>query len=611
MVAVCAFCKSTLVREGAKLEDIGKQAELLEDHSPIRLGASGKHRGQDFQVVGRIQYRYGAGLWNEWHVLFGDRKGAWLSDASREYTITYLAPPSAVPAFGELRPGESLTFAGKPFTVLDIESAEVIAGEGELPFKFMSGWKANVADLRGEKNLFATIDYSEEPPHIYVGERLPFAAFAFQGLRDPEAIGFTRGRALAFKCPGCGAPVETHLTTTEVVACGSCGSVCDVTKGTGELVQKNELNLREAAPTIPPGKTGRWQGIDYEVVGYLRRGITVDGERYEWAEYLLHNVAEGYAWLSEYNGHFSFIRSAAELPKRWKPSLMKPQVKYLGRTFTHFQKCEATVTRLAGEFYWRVKVGDEALCEDYIAPPLILSSEKTGNEITWSLGEYVDPAALWKAFRLEGKPPRAIGIAPNQPSPHSGRAGAFWKAFFVFVVVALVAQAGFRMFHSPWKQSFPFQVASGGTSQGVSPPFEMPAGRVTVATTSNVRDTWLELTIKLTEVEHGGGPHLVRRLGYEWVEGAVDGSGIDVAEFPRQHAGRYTVTIDARAGPSAGGTITGNVELRHPAPGWSNFVILAGFLLLWPIAAWWRSVAFEWNRWKESDYAISTGSDDD
>src|SRR6185295_1820419 len=157
-----------------KIEDIGKQADLLEDQSPLRIGADGKHKGIGFTIVGRIQYRYGAGVWNEWHVLMADGKSAWLSDASREYMMTYLQPPAVVPKFEELRPGQKLRIGKNEYTAMDMEAAEVVAGEGELPFKFMSGWKAPVADLRGEGNLFATIDYSDEPPHIYVGEKLPF-----------------------------------------------------------------------------------------------------------------------------------------------------------------------------------------------------------------------------------------------------------------------------------------------------------------------------------------------------------------------------------------------------------------------------------------------------
>src|SRR5688500_11246484 len=105
IVAVCAFCKSTLVRGGVELEDIGKQADLLDDDSPIRIGADGRHKGVGFTVVGRIQYRYGSGVWNEWHVVMADGKSAWLSDASREYTLTYLVAPQALPTFEELKPG--------------------------------------------------------------------------------------------------------------------------------------------------------------------------------------------------------------------------------------------------------------------------------------------------------------------------------------------------------------------------------------------------------------------------------------------------------------------------------------------------------------------------
>ena len=615
IVAVCGYCKSTLVRQGAKLEDIGKQAELLEDHSPLRIGAAGKHRGVNFQVAGRIQYRYGAGLWNEWHVLFDDRRSAWLSDANREYTITYLAKPEAVPAFDALKPGQTLRLDGADYTVTNKENAEVIAGEGELPFKVLSGWRADVADLRGDGNRFATIDYSEEVPLVYTGERLPFDAFGFSGLRDPEAIGFTTGRALSFKCGGCGAPVEKHVATTEVVACGSCGTVTDVTKGVGEVVQKNELNLERFKPAIPLGTVGTWKGLKYEVVGCMRRGILVDGERYDWTEYLLHHVEHGYAWISEYDGHFSFIQNAAEIPKPVPGLSAKPRMRYLGRTFTHFQRATASVSWLAGEFYWRVKLGDETLVNDYVDPPLILSSETTGNEITWSLGEYVEPEALWKGFGLKGKPPARIGVAPNQPSPHAGKTLRYWMAFLVFLGVALLAQLFFVGVHKPSSSpAVPFTVNAGGTSRTVSPVFKLSGsdGRATVKTTSNVRDNWLALDIRLVDADSGRAYGISRQLGYRKVSGVVDGSSEDVAEITRVPSGRYSLAIDAKAGAvPVAQTVQGRVEVYRPPPGWSNFWIFTGFLFLWPLVAWMRARAFESARWSESDYAGGGESDEE
>ena len=619
VVAVCQFCKATLVRDGVNLQDIGKQAELLEDHSPIRIGADGRHKGRGFTVVGRIQYRYGAGVWNEWHVLMADGKSAWLSDANREYTITYLLPPQPVPAFAELKPGQALTLGKDAFTAMNMEQAEVVAGEGELPFKFQSGWKADVADLRGEGNKFATIDYSEEPPHIYVGEKLPFDQFSFSGLRDPTQIGFTKGRALSFKCGGCGSPVESHLATSEVVACASCGSLTDVTKGVGEVVQTAERHKKQFKPSIPLGAEGTWNTIKYEVVGLMRRQITVDGEKYAWTEYLLHNTERGYAWVSEYNGHFSFIHNAAEVPKP-ATGLGKPRMKYLGHTFEHFQKSEPRVIYLAGEFYWQVRLGDRAVCNDYVCPPLILSSEATGNELTWSFGEYVEGPELWKAFKLKDKPPKPIGVAPNQPSPHVGTPRLFWKAFLAFVLVAAVLQPILSwMNSSSTRTPVPFKVALGQRAQATSAPFKLGGvieGPVTLRTSSNVRDTWVALDLLLTNADTGTAYGVKRQLGFTKIGTVVDGSSEDVAELPSVPPGRYTLTVDALSGPLAfddGRVFSGTVEAYRSSLGWSNFWLFALAIAIWPFIAWRRARAFEAHRWSESDYAdeYSSGGDDD
>lgn len=627
VVAVCAFCKSTLVRDGVKLEDIGKQADLLEDDSPIRIGADGRHKGVGFTVVGRIQYRYGSGVWNEWHVVMADGKSAWLSDASREYTITFLVAPQALPKFEELKPGQVLTIGKHTFTAMNMEQAEVVAGEGELPFRFTSGWKADVADLRGEGNKFATIDYSEDPPHVYAGEKLPFDQFAFSGLRDPTQVGFAKGRALAFKCAGCGSPLESHLATSEVVACATCGSVTDVTKGVGEVVQKAEKHRKKFKPSIPLGAEGTWNTVRYEVVGLMRRQITVDGEKYEWTEYLLHTTERGYAWVSEYNGHFSFIQSSAELPKSASWLGGKPRMKYLGHTFEHFQKSEPRVVYLAGEFYWQVRLGDKAVCNDYVAPPLILSSEATGNELTWSLGEYVEGPDLWKAFKLAGKPPKPTGVGPNQPSPHAGTPLLFWKAFLAFLVIAAVLTPILSWMNSSSARTpVPFRAVPAQQTVVTSAPFKLGGvleGPVTLRTSSSIRDTWVTLDLMLTNADTGTAYGVKRQVGFVKMSttmggttsSVMDGSAEDVVEIASVPPGRYTLAIDARAGPPAasGAPLSGTVEVYRSSLGWSNFWLFALAIAIWPFIAWRRARAFEAHRWSESDYAdeYSGGGDED
>ncbi|MGE0355706.1 MAG: DUF4178 domain-containing protein [Burkholderiales bacterium] len=620
IVAVCAFCRATLVREGVRLEDVGKQAELLPDDTLLQVGTTGRHRGEPFTIAGRIQYRYESGLWNEWHVLFDNGKSAWLSDASRDYTIAYLSPPAEVPAFEALKPGMAVTLLGERYGVTNLEEAEVIAGEGELPFRFTAGWKAPVADLRGPGARFATIDYSEDVPHIYLGERLPFDAFGFAGLRDPDRPVEAQGRALAFKCGGCGAPISKHVAATKVVACESCGTVTDVAGTIGEIVQRNETHKPAFGPSIPLGTTGKWRGVDYEVVGYLRRQIVVEGERYEWVEYLLHNLAQGYLWVSEYEGHFSVVKDAAETPKEASALFGVPRVRYLGREFVHFQKSEPRVVFLAGEFYWRVKLGDTCRVDDYVAPPLILSSEATENEITWSLGEYVEPEVLWKALGLKSRPPTRKGVAPNQPSPHAGGSFGYWAAFLAFAAVAFVLQFGFMAANSGAQPGpLSFAVPMGAPTRFVSPVFELGGreGTVNLRTTSSARQSWLNLDMQLVDADTGRAWRVSRQLGLRSLARKDEATSDDLAEILRVPGGRYTLAIDASAGafPDPRGRleqqVTGEVRLYRPASGWSNLALLLGFLVLWPLVAWGRAAAFERARWAESDHATSSTDDDD
>ena len=62
-------------------------ADLPPDVSPIQIGTTGRFADAAFTVTGRIVYEYGAGTWNEWHLLFADGSSGWLSDAQLDYAV--------------------------------------------------------------------------------------------------------------------------------------------------------------------------------------------------------------------------------------------------------------------------------------------------------------------------------------------------------------------------------------------------------------------------------------------------------------------------------------------------------------------------------------------
>jgi len=185
VMAVCSYCTSTLVRHDLNLEHIGKMATLQADGSPLQLQAEGRYRGDHFTVIGRIQLRYLAGLWNEWHLLFDDQRCGWLGESGGTYAVSFqVQAQETLPRQEDLLVGGQVILKGQSFEIANIEMALCIGGEGELPSSISPGYETTVVDLRGEGRRFATLDYSEEPPLVFLGEYVEFEELHLSGLRE-------------------------------------------------------------------------------------------------------------------------------------------------------------------------------------------------------------------------------------------------------------------------------------------------------------------------------------------------------------------------------------------------------------------------------------------
>lgn len=418
-----------------------------------------------------------------------------------------------------------------------------------------------------------------------------------------------------FNCANCGAAVELRaLTHTMSVACTSCGALLDP-RDPNVFVLQEALRRERFAPTIPLGTRGTWDGHPVEVIGFQRRTIEVDGVPYSWTEYLLFNPYRGFRYLSEYEGHWNDIRVAHDLPDL-NTGVNPPLATFRGRHFKHFQGADARTDFVLGEFPWRVRTGDVAHTDDFVAPPLMLSAETSDGERTWSAGEYVQPETVWQAFGLAGSPPEPAGVFMNQPSPHAGSTRRYFSAFFVLLGLFLLVLVGREMLSGNervFSDTFRFRPGPEDAEQAfVTPTFTLASpGTVQIDVNANLDNSWLGLDLSLIDEERGTALDAAQELSYfHGVEGGeswTEGSNASDVRLPRVPAGTYYLRVDP-AGPTAGREVTYSVTVRRDVPSLLPYLIALAVLLLPPIVVAARESGFERRRWAESDYAPDSSS---
>ena len=450
--AVCGFCRSTVVRDGEQLRKIGESAELFDDHTPLQLGVAGKYQGAPFTLVGRLQYRYAEGTWNEWHALFQSgadlQKSGWLSEDNGRYVVAFDAPlTTPLPPPENLRPGAPLTVNGQSWTVGSVVAAKLIAAEGELPKRPDLAHGFVVADLRSSRGEVGTVDYTDPAkPAWSIGNSVVLSGLALTGLREGSEKTLA-GRSL--QCPNCGAALAVKLATTQSIVCTQCKSVIDLTSQQqgnvgGDLAHYAQANGSE--PQIPLGSIGTLalggvKPLPWQVVGYVERCEVAqadDDEQTFWREYLLYHRTEGFAFLVDAEDGWSWSAPITGAPQSFGDS-----VKHDGVLYRKLYDYVGKVTYVLGEFYWRLSRDERTANTDYVgtgaASAKRLNREQTegeGNrEIVWSAGETLTADAVLNAFRLA---PAQRAALQRDSLPTTFKASLLAKIFFWIFIVAVV-----------------------------------------------------------------------------------------------------------------------------------------------------------------------------
>jgi hypothetical protein len=434
----------------------------------------------------------------------------------------------------------------------------------------------------------------------------------------PNPPGKPQVRSL--NCPGCGAALTLRsLSQAVTVVCDHCHSILDAQDPRLTILQKFKAAVDEDPPLIPLGTRGKIRGTDYEVVGFERRTIHVEGIPYSWHEYVLFNPYKGFRYLTEYNGHWndtSILRSLPTVNDDVSPAT----VTYLGETYKHFQTANAATSFVLGEFPWQVRVGESSDVSDYVSPPRVISSERTGKEVTWSMGEYISGRDIWKTFGLPGEPPERVGVYENQPFPLGADTTKIWLACAGFLVVLLLMFIAFESFagnDQVMEAAYNvFDTSARGEASFVTDVFQLKGhtSDLEVTTQADVNNTWIYLNYALINQDTGQAYDFGREVsyyqGYDEDGSWSEGSHSDTVAIPSVPPGNYYFRIEPES-ELGGGTIRYWLSAKRDVPQASFFGIALLALLLPAGLLTWRSMNFEHLRWAESDYGGSASDDDD
>src|SRR5579884_1797097 len=417
----------------------------------------------------------------------------------------------------------------------------------------------------------------------------------------------------ALFCPQCGGPVQLRgFAHTLSVVCPQCGSILDTSTPLVHVLQAAQSQQR-VEPHIPLGRRGKLDGTEYEVIGFQLRTITVDGTPYTWAEYLLFNPYKGFAYLSEYQGHWNFIRTLPLIPD-FVARAGKKAVRLDGRTFLHFQHSVATTSYVLGEFPWRAHAGETAQVDDFVSPPFVVSAETTEQEVVWSRGDYRKGADIWKAFNLHGSPPPAIGIYENQPSPYGGAIGSLWRMYLWMMVALAVMIFGFTVtssFTPVFHDSYVFSPGAKLEPSFVTPAFDLKGhtSNVRIDIRTDLDNSWAYFNLALINDTDGHTYDFGREVsyyhGYEDGESWSEGSNHDSATIPAVPPGRYYLRIEPELNDKQTSDLRYEVAVRRGVASYGIFGLAAVLLLIPPIIGTIKRGSFEAARWRESDYAPS------
>lgn len=604
-VIICPHCYAPVQKLERYLKGRINLVIAKDELTPIQIGTSGKWNDKKFEIIGRVRCVYNEGFTNNWTMLFDDDTIKMLVEDCGEYAVyeqvtletnIYFSRVSHMD-YGadtvELNAGKQYILERKSFCA-DME----VEGETWL---FDEDRKFNCLEVGAQGGgRYVLIETGTKNYITFKIHHQTLADLECKELRKLQVGEVTK----EVTCTNCKATVPLYAWPfTNSYTCVACGGGHVLSGLDSKYRRRMPLNRN---PAIPLYTKGVIRGTEYQLIGFAEKE---DDESYKWREYTLFNPAAGYAYLSEYNGHWLFLKETANAPI--VKSHNTTAFNYEEHTFKLFNQYRYSVVDCCGEFADDMLGKSKPSCREYIDPPLLWAREIEANGMYWFQGSHISKNELYNAFGKDISLPFTVGVGSVQPAMGNlnvdfniilrSALGVLLAVFVLFLSSLL-----FKRQEVIYENNFSLPDST-TVAPIVTTDIKLDKWRSNIEfeITAPVDNNWLELTITLVNKDNGKEYTVQQGVekysGYSDGESWSEGSNSETIMMHSVTAGNYFMRIEPVKG--TGSVSFFKLTATYDVPIWRNFFIFVLFALLPLVGVLVMVLVREGRRWQNSPFA--------
>jgi hypothetical protein len=604
-IIICQSCQSTINRNSDGGLQNKPQFPILNKVEIIQPGTTGVWEKQAFTVLGRFRAWFEESVFNYWTLQFSNGEIAWLGEGYGIYSIVKASANSPISAaeLARIDIGDIQDMGSPEKYILEKKYKTIkweVEGELYIPNNTASSFRVmEFSNAHG--NNYCFFDFEDHKVAAFEVTYVSFGSLELKNLRAYSNEG------KKFNCSSCRSQI--HVKTypyAQSCACSSCGMQYSLKEGM-DFKKGNQANTNEYI-YIPIGTSGEIHGIKYEVIGYAQKEEQ-NSYHSKWREYTLFNETEGFAFLSEYDGHWIYIRENCN-----SPVLLNQNEKSFfldNEQFQLFNSYKYEVINAKGEFPYDIYDNQNTRVREFISPPQVWVQERDNKEgITWYLGKHITARELKDGFKVTGLPYRT-GIGAVQPTGHvslSKMIGATIAG--MLILLFLHTFIGVAKQERPLlSQMFSFPDTSDQVSF-VTEKYILDKWRSNIrfAIEAPVSNSWFELAATLVNAETGKEYNISQGVeyyyGYTGGESWTEGSKKENAYLTKIPAGTYFLQLQGTRENKSDKIQNFYLDITYDVITHRNIWWAVFLLLIWPVGKYALVHYAEKTRWSNSPHSI-------